>query len=217
MSLAALYVLLLPAIGYLCVHKKNKLQKKLKPISGLELTYYSAAAGVPFLIAAYILAKSFTFCVGLYLTDYGFPFLSHLVSELDPQIGYFLLAGLLSALWSLRLRADSTIWEGDANTGKVWGELLGKETIVVIFLKSGKCYQGLLLEVEVSERVAINERLVTLFVILSGNRNPSGIVDWNTKYGTPLRHHFFMSEITNFSEYSAGATFKIQSKRVAKK
>lgn len=214
MSFAALYVLLIPAIGYICVHKQNTLKRKAKPISGLELTYYSAFWGSIFLGVAFIIARTLTFAINANFSEPVNSFMIHLTRDVDEVVFYILIAGAFSFLYShFFINPEEGVWHGDANTGRIWGELLAKESIIVIFLKNGKCYQGLLTEVEVSERVPLEERVVSLFVILSGIRNAKGIVDWNTSYKTPLRHYVFMSEVVNFTEYSSGATFKIGSKK----
>ena len=214
MSAAALYVLLIPAIGYICLYKKNSLKIKTKPVSGLELTYHSAIYGAIFLVLSCCLVRTFSYFTNCSFSDQAKPFLPYLFNEIDSQIIYFIFAAILSWIYSLvGIKIDKTIWHGDSNLGRIWGELLAKETIIVIFLKSGKCYQGQLIEVEVSERVALEERLLTLFVILSGFRDEKGVVEWNTSYQQPLRHHFTLSEIINFTEYASGATFKITKKK----
>lgn len=214
MSPAALFVLLIPAIGYICLHKQNKIKRKAKPISGLELTYHSAIYGTAFLAASYVLVRTYFFFWNVTLSENALPYLPYLISGVPAHFFYFLPASALSFLYAcLFIHPDENSWHGDANAGRIWGELLAKETIVVLFLKNGKCYQGQLTEVEVSERVPMEDRLVSILVILSGYRDSKGIVDWNTSYQIPLRHHFYMSEIVNFSEYASGATFKIGSRK----
>lgn len=213
---AAFLVLLVPAIGYICIHKENSIKRKVKPISGLELTYYSAFRGSIFFLISFLICR---------VTSYIFTevklippvdgVVNHILSGVEPSFIYFIPATILAALYSrFFIEPDNGFWSGDSNAGRIWGELLINEKIVVLFLKNGKCYQGLLTEVEVSERIPIQERLVSLLVIISGTRTQKGTVDWNTKYNSPLKHHFIMSEIVNFAEYSPGATFKIGNKKV---
>ncbi|MCB0367928.1 MAG: hypothetical protein KDD45_00455 [Bdellovibrionales bacterium] len=207
MSNAAIFVLLLPAIGYICLHKQNKIKKKTKPISGLELTYHSAIYGTIWLAISYVIIQTILFYWKIDFSDKALPYL---FSGIPSNLYYFLPAPMLSLLWAhFFINPDNNEWHGDSNAGRIWGELLAKETIVVLFLKNGKCYQGLLTEVEVSERIPLEDRIVSVLVLFSGYRSPKGTVDWNTKYQSPLKHHFYMSEIVNFSEYAPGATFKI--------
>jgi hypothetical protein len=214
-SLATLLVLLLPAIGYVCVNKYNDIKKrKVKPVSGTELTYLSAFVGGAFLIVTFFLGRTVTYFFDIQPSTNGASYLEHIIKDVDHVLFYFVGAFFLSLLssWIFIKPNEKDSWHGDSNAGRIWGELLAKEAVLLIHLQNGKCYQGSLWEVEVSERVPLNERIVTLYVILSGYRDNLGIVDWNTSYRQPLKHHFSMAEIINFSEYVPGATFKIVTK-----
>ena len=186
----------------------------IKPISGVELTYHSAFIGALFLIASFVIGKVITFTFDISPSANGYGFIGHLVQDLDLKIFYFLGAFAMSFIVSRIFihKPDKYTWYGDANSGEFWLEFIENKIVVILSLGNGKCYQGVLMDVDVSERVPLEEKLVSVYVLISGFRNPQGIVDWNTKYKMPLMHHFYMGQIVNFSEYKHGAGFKISGK-----
>lgn len=212
-SMAALYALLIPVIGAFPVLKRNEIRRKALPISGLELTYRSAGWGILFFGLSYIIVKVATFAFGFHFTAQTQTFFTHLFSEIDTGPVYLSLAMAISYVFGKFAVSPDSTWYGDSTLGSTWIDLAQRKANVILFLDSDKCYVGRLDEVEISERVRAEDRLVTLYVFLSGARLEDGTVDWNTTYPIPIKTHFHMSHIISFSEYVVGATFKIQDRQ----
>lgn len=248
MGVIALYIFLLTGIGYFFIATKNRTRSKLKPISGVELTYSSAIFGCAFFVLGYLVNQLFDWKEILECKHQWTPSIIIDQCKADFQYSNFLFGFIVSCIFTaLYLVYKSTfvrnnarwlarklinwlvprrfwrrllsfeffrrnpefVWEGDTDAGQIWGSLVSRQRIVILFLSNGKCYKGRLFEVEVSERVPTNERLITLIVFASGFRQDNGVVAWDIGYDQPLKHHFYMNEVVNFTENSPGATFRI--------